>query len=321
MTTHSNTPAGWYPDPQGAPQLLRWWDGSQWTEHTNPADQQQAQQVQQVPQAQQVPQQAQPAQPQQAQAAHGQQQAQYAQQQGQFGQPQAQQQAPGQYQQADPAKVQRQVQQQAGVTPAAQGGGTLFTEPVLVVNQKAKLIELTNEYSVMDQSGNALGSVVQVGQSTLKKVARFVSSIDQFMTHKLEIRDAYGQPVLQLTRPRKFMKSRVIVERADGRPIGEIVQQNMIGKINFAIMVDGQQAGAIKAENWRAWNFSIVDHADNEVARITKTWEGLAKTMFTTADNYVLQIHYQLPEPLLSLVVATALTVDTALKQDSRGFG
>ncbi|MYZ16758.1 scramblase [Streptomyces sp. SID337] len=222
---------------------------------------------------------------------------------------------------ADPAKVQRQVQKQAGVAPSAQGGGTLFTEPVLVVNQKAKLIELTNEYSVMDQSGNTLGSVVQVGQSALKKVARFVASIDQFMTHKLEIRDAYGQPQMMLTRPRKFMKSRVIVERADGQPVGEIVQQNMIGKINFAMMVNGQQVGAIKAENWRAWNFSIVDHADNEVARITKTWEGLAKTMFTTADNYVLQIHYQLPEPLLSLVVATALTVDTALKQDARGFG
>ncbi|MFD3578361.1 phospholipid scramblase-related protein [Streptomyces sp. NPDC058644] len=328
MTTQSNTPAGWYPDPQGALQLLRWWDGSQWTQHTSPNQQAGGQPAQ----AQQVPQQAQqPAevqQPAQAQASQGQQQAQYGQQQGQFVQ-QPQQQAPQQgyghpqqaAAQADPAKVQRQVQQQAGVTPSAQGGGTLFTEPVLVVNQKAKLIELTNEYSVMDQAGNTLGSVVQVGQSTLKKVARFVSSIDQFMTHKLEIRDAYGQPVMQLTRPRKFMKSRVIVERADGQPIGEIVQQNMIGKINFAIMVNGQQAGAIKAENWRAWNFSIVDHADNEVARITKTWEGLAKTMFTTADNYVLQIHYQLPEPLLSLVVATALTVDTALKQDSRGFG
>ncbi|WP_367046597.1 phospholipid scramblase-related protein [Streptomyces sp. Je 1-332] len=327
MTTHSNTPAGWYPDPQGAPQLLRWWDGSQWTQHTNPAQQAAGQPAQAQQQAQSVPQQAQAAQPQQAQqaqAAYGQQQAQHGQQQGQFGQPQ-QQAAYGHPQQAapqaDPAKVQRQVQQQAGVTPTAQGGGSLFTEPVLVVNQKAKLIELTNEYSVMDQAGNTLGSVVQVGQTTLKKVARFVSSVDQFMTHKLEIRDAYGQPVLQLTRPRKFMKSRVIVERPDGQPIGEIVQQNMIGKINFAIMVNGQQAGAIKAENWRAWNFSIVDHADNEVARITKTWEGLAKTMFTTADNYVLQIHYQLPEPLLSLVVATALTVDTALKQDSRGFG
>ncbi|MGW3953263.1 phospholipid scramblase-related protein [Streptomyces sp. NPDC004752] len=277
MTMQSNTPAGWYPDPHGAPQTLRYWDGAQWTEHTNP-DQQGAQQAA-APHAS-VPQQ--PA--------------------------------------ADP-RVQRQVQQQAGVAGGAGGGGTLFTEPVLVVNQKAKLIELTNEYKVMDQQGRDLGAVVEVGQSALKKVLRFVSSLDQFMTHRLEIRDPHGQPQLVLTRPAKFFKSRVIVTRPDGSPVGEIVQQNMIGKINFAMNADGRQVGAIKAENWRAWNFAIVDHEDNEVARITKTWEGLAKTMFTTADNYVLQIHYQLPEPLLSLVVATALTVDTALKQDSRGLG
>ncbi|MFE1955846.1 phospholipid scramblase-related protein [Streptomyces sp. NPDC059524] len=324
MTTQSNTPAGWYPDPQGTPQTLRWWDGSQWTEHTHAAAQ--------VPQ-QQTPSQAQPQQhqpqPAQAQPQAAQPQAQ-AQQQPYGGQPQ--QQAPQQHapqqaygaqaqQHADAARVQHQVQQQAGVAPSAQGGGTLFTEPVLVVNQKAKLIELTNEYSVMDQQGRPLGTVTEIGQSSLKKALRFVSSVDQFMTHKLEIRDAYGQPQLILTRPAKFMKSRVIVERPDGSPVGEIVQQNVIGKINFGMMVNGQQVGAIKAENWRAWNFAIVDHADQEVARITKTWEGLAKTMFTTADNYVLQIHFQLPEPLLSLVVATALTVDTALKQDSRGFG
>ncbi|MET8246972.1 phospholipid scramblase-related protein [Streptomyces sp. NPDC005202] len=271
MTTHSNTPAGWYPDPHGAAQTLRYWDGSQWTEHTHAGQQGQA--------APQVP--PQPAGP-------------------------------------DP-RVQRQ--QQAGVAPNGPGGGSLFSEPVLVVNQKAKLIELTNEYKVFDQNGNQIGAVTEVGQSALKKILRFVSSLDQFMTHKLEIRDAYGQPQLLLTRPAKFFKSRVIVSRPDGQVVGEIVQQNVFGKINFAMNANGQQVGAIKAENWRAWNFAIVDHADNEVARITKTWEGLAKTMFTTADNYVLQIHYQLPEPLLSLVVATALTVDTALKQDSRGLG
>ena len=281
MTTHSNTPAGWYPDPHGAPQTLRYWDGAKWTEHTN-ADQQ-GQAAQQQPQA--VPQQ---------QAGPD---------------PRAQRQ------------VQQQVQQQAGVAGGGPGGGSLFSEPVLVVNQKAKLIELTNEYTVMDQNGNLIGSVTEIGQSALKKALRFVSSLDQYMTHKLEIRDAHGQPQLVLTRPAKIMKSRVIVTRPDGSTVGEIVQKNMIGKINFALNVDGQQIGAIKAENWRAWNFAIVDHADNEVARITKTWEGLAKTMFTTADNYVLQIHYQLPEPLLSLVVATALTVDTALKQDDRGLG
>lgn len=238
----------------------------------------------------------------------------------QMQQPYGQQPMPGQPA-GNPGAVQHQVQQQAGVAPGGPGGGSLFTEPVLVVNQKAKLIEVTNEYSVFDQHGNTIGTVVQVGQSTAKKVLRVVSSLDQYMTHKLEIRDAYGQPQLVLTRPAKILKSKVIVQRPDGSPVGEIVQQNAIGKINFAMMVNGQQIGAIKAENWRAWNFAIVDHADTEVARITKTWEGLAKTMFTTADNYVLQIHHQLPDPLLSLVVATALTVDTALKQDARGLG
>ncbi|MET9589233.1 phospholipid scramblase-related protein [Streptomyces sp. NPDC006539] len=288
MTTHSNVSAGWYPDPHGAPQLLRYWDGSQWTEHTNPAGGQQPQ----APAQGQVPQQ---------QAAPGYQQA--------PAQPQA---APQQF------APQQVVQPQQGGVP---GGASLFNQQVLVVNQKAKLIEVTNEYSVFDQHGNTIGSVIQVGQSALRKVLRFVSSIDQYLTHKLEIRDAYGQPQLLLTRPAKFIKSRVVVQRPDGSPVGEIVQQNAIGKINFAIMVDGQKVGAIKAENWRAWNFAIVDHNDAEIARITKTWEGLAKTLFTTADNYVLQIHYQLPEPLLSLVVATALTVDTALKQDARGLG
>ncbi|WP_329113666.1 phospholipid scramblase-related protein [Streptomyces sp. NBC_01465] len=290
MTTHANTPAGWYQDPNGPQGQLRWWDGGQWTEQT---------------QAGQVPQQQAPQQQQQVPQQYGQQQ--YAQQPAQPA--------------ADPRRIQQQVQQKAGVAPTHQGGGSLFTEPVLVVNQKAKLIELTNEYSVFDQQGRTLGTVTEIGQSAFKKALRFVSSVDQFMTHRLEIRDANGQPVLQLTRPAKFIKSRVVVTRPDGAPVGEIVQQNAIGKINFALMVNGQQVGAIKAENWRAWNFAIVDQNGTEIARITKTWEGLAKTMFTTADNYVLQIHHQLPDPLLSLVVATALTVDTALKQDSRGLG
>ena len=111
------------------------------------------------------------------------------------------------------------------------------------------------------------------------------------------------------------------VSDGNDQEIGRIVQENMIGKINFSLQAGGYTYGAIKAENWRAWNFRIEDHGGNEVARITKTFEGIAKTMFTTADNYVVQIHTQIPQPLNSLVVAAALSVDTALKQDSRGFG
>lgn len=199
-------------------------------------------------------------------------------------------------------------------------GPSLYDQPVLVVNQKTKLIELTNEYAVLDAQGQQIGAVVQVGQSGLKKAARFVSSLDQFMTHRLEVRDA-GGVVLVLTRPAKIVKSRVLVERPDGSPIGEIVQGNVFGKIRFDMVAGGQVVGAIQGENWRAWDFAVLDAAGTEIARITKNWEGLARTMFTTADKYVVQVHYKLPEPLASMVIASALTVDTALKQDARGFG
>jgi uncharacterized protein YxjI len=208
----------------------------------------------------------------------------------------------------------------AGAAGAA-GGGTIFTEPVLVVNQKAKLIEVNNEYAIFDQNGTQVGAVRQVGQSMAKKVLRVVSSLDQFMTHKLQIVDMTGTPLLALTRPAKLIKSKIVVEDGEGREVGAIVQENMVGKIHFGLHAQGRKVGAIKAENWRAWNFSITDEAGTEVARITKTWEGLAKTLFTTADNFVVHIHRPLEEPLRSLVVASALGVDTALKQDSRGLG
>lgn len=261
------TPPGWYPDPAAGGQpngLVRWWDGTRWTEHT------------QVPPA-----------PAPTGHAYGDQS---------FG---------GALQSGAPA----------------QGGyRSPLTEPVLLVSQKRKLIEMVNEFVVLGQDGAQIGAVAEIGQSTAKKAMRVLTSWDQYMTHRLEVRDAYQQVLLVLTRPAKVFKSTVLVQRPDGAEIGRLVQRNVFGKIRFGLESGGYEVGSLNAENWRAWNFSLQDHTGTEVARITKTWEGLMTTMFTTADKYVVHIHRQLQDPLLSLVVASALTVDTALKQDARGF-
>jgi uncharacterized protein YxjI len=218
-------------------------------------------------------------------------------------------------------KIVRDVQRAGAAGTGVQGGGTIFTEPILVVNQKAKLIEVNNEYAIYDQHARQIGAVRQVGQSLAKKAIRVLTSYDQFMTHKLQVVDGHGNVLMALTRPAKVIKSRVIVQDAMGNEVGQIVQQNAIGKIRFALESGGHTWGSINAENWRAWDFNIQDHTGIEIARITKTWEGLAKTVFTTADNYVVHIHRPLDDPLRTLVVAAALGVDTALKQDQRGFG
>ncbi len=50
----------------------------------------------------------------------------------------------------------------------------------------------------------------------------------------------------------------------------------MFGKIRFDLIgPQDQTLGQIKAENWRAWDFSIVDASDKEVGRIDKKFVGL----------------------------------------------
>lgn len=198
---------------------------------------------------------------------------------------------------------------------------SLFDHERVIINQRPKVIEMTNEYRIRDEEGRDIGVIRQENQLALKKVARFLGQFDQYLTHELGVYDAAGQKVLHLLRPRKLVKSKVQVSDGAGGLVGSIIQQNVVGKINFALEdASGQRLGEIRAENWRAWNFAIVDVGGTEVGRITKTWEGLAKTVFTTADDYVLEVSPQLRGPLRLLAFASAAGVDTALKQDSRGL-
>ena len=111
----------------------------------------------------------------------------------------------------------------------------LLTRDRLVFNQKAKIIEMNIDFAIRDPDGNEVGRIHQEGQSKLKKLARFVTSVDQFLTHTLSVYDGAGTKVVEFTRPAKRLKSTVVVKDGSGDEVGKIVQQNAIGKIRFAL--------------------------------------------------------------------------------------
>ena len=222
--------------------------------------------------------------------------------------------------------------QSSGPERSGTGGGTLASRRKgqdmgllehdrLVVNQKAKLIEITNEYAIMDEGGNRIGAIRQEGQTALKKIARLVSSLDQFLTHTVAVYEADGTKLLEIVRPRKIMKSSFQITDGQGVQLGGITQKNVFGKKRFAIIgQSGEVLGAINAQNWRAWNFEILGQTGEPIGRVTKKWAGLGKEMFTSADNYAIEIEPHVQGTLRLLVLASATAIDTALKQDAGGF-
>jgi uncharacterized protein YxjI len=192
----------------------------------------------------------------------------------------------------------------------------LLTMSRWIVNQRAKLIEMTTEYRILDEQGAQVGVVRQEGQTALKKAARFLGNVDQFMTHRFSVYDAEGSKVLGITRPRKILKSKVEVTDGQGLPVGTIVQQNVIGKIRFGLQgPSGEELGAILGQNWRAWDFHVVDAQGQQVGSINKRWAGLGRELFTTADNYVVEVAEHVQGPLRLLALAAGAGIDTALKQ------
>ncbi len=213
-------------------------------------------------------------------------------------------------------RVREQVADKAKLGQVSTGGGTIFTESVLVVNQKAKLIELANEYKVFDAAGVQIGAVRQVGQSKWKKVARLLFNFDMLMRHELQIVDTAGTTQLSVIKPRAFLRPKMLINGARGELLGSIAIKLRFGKARFLLFdATGVEVGTLNAENFRAWNFTMADTSGAEIAKITKTWEGLGKAIFTNADNYVVQLLAPLTNPLQSIAIASALGIDLILKQ------
>ena len=132
----------------------------------------------------------------------------------------------------------------------------------------------------------------------------------------VEVTTPEGEPVLAVKRGTSFFVSKVdVLDEGDER-VGGFKQKMFAWTATFYVLgEDDQQLCTLKGK-WTAWEFNF-EHNGVSLAKVSKKWAGLGKELFTSADNYMLQISDDVPEdnPLRILILASVLCIDMVLAE------
>lgn len=131
------------------------------------------------------------------------------------------------------------------------------------------------------------------------------------------IKDMSGRQLIRLKRGVNFFLSMVEVFDENNVKIGGFKQKLFSIGGKFEILDENENQIALLAGKWTGWDFKIKDLNENELAHVSKKFAGIAKELFTTADNYMLEINpvVEANSKIRKLIVAAAVCIDMVLKE------
>jgi uncharacterized protein YxjI len=184
-----------------------------------------------------------------------------------------------------------------------------------VIDQKVKLIRLSNEYTVYNEEGTQIGKVQQRIKG-IHKFFMFLLSKKMFPFH-LYVLDNEGNELSSLHRSWTFWLSKIEIHNANGEVIGYLKQKFAFLKPKFEISDHQQNYVGNITGDWKAWDFKIKDKNENDIGEINKKWAGAVKEFFTSSDKYRVSIIPSVTEDANKIVlITTALAIDMLMKEN-----
>lgn len=181
------------------------------------------------------------------------------------------------------------------------------------VRERVAVIKLTDTYDLVDPESKAVIGIAWENVSGWIKFFRLLLNKSLLPT-RVEICPGEGQPpVLILKRNVGFLRKKVIVLDGSGAPLGYFKSKIFsLGGGFIVFSPDGRQFADVKGD-WKGWNFKFLDNAGQEMGLVTKKWAGFGKELFTSADNYIVEIKEGTANN--GLLLAAAIAIDTVLKE------
>lgn len=187
---------------------------------------------------------------------------------------------------------------------------------VLLIKEHVGMFKAANNFDIHDpETGEVVLYCREDNLGPLTKLLRF-TDFKRYTPFDIRVSTPDGAQVVRITRGITVIRSHVQVLDEHDRPIGAFRQKLFSVGGAFAVLDPEDREVCQLKGSWTSWEFSFTA-GDVELATVTKKWAGIGKELFTSADNYVLQISDTVPADsrVRKLILAAVLCIDMVLKE------
>jgi len=149
-------------------------------------------------------------------------------------------------------------------------------------------MKLTDAYDVLDPvTGAELGLVKEEPKAAWLRL--LINK--KLLPTKVMVYEADGQTVaLRIEKPFTFWRTRLSVYDGQGRFVGLLRTKFISFKRELLVEDANERPVGSFSGKWLSWTRELVDGSGQVIGTMDKKWAGLGKELFTSADNYHLEV-------------------------------
>ena len=192
----------------------------------------------------------------------------------------------------------------------------VLSRNVYLVKEHVGMFKAANNYDIHDpDTGAVIMECREERLGILTKLLRF-TDFKRMTPFDIQTRTPDGRQVVRVKRGISLFLSKVQVLDESDRVIGGFKQKLFSIGGAFTVLDASETPVCQLKGKWTGWDFRFLA-GETELAHVTKKWAGIGKELFTSADNYVLQISDSVPTDNVArqLILAAVMCIDMVLKE------
>ncbi|MFW0737963.1 MULTISPECIES: LURP-one-related/scramblase family protein [unclassified Flavobacterium] len=192
----------------------------------------------------------------------------------------------------------------------------ILNQNLFLVKEHVGMFKAANNYDIYNpESNQIILNCRENNLGTFTKIFRF-TDYKRMTPFDIEITTASGEKVITVKRGIAWLRSTVTVFDEKDRLVGTFKQKFFSFGGRFEILDKNEKPVATLQGKWTGWDFKFT-HENKQLAQVSKKWAGMGKELFTSADNYVLQIEETVgaDSPQRQLIMAAVMCIDMVLKE------